>query len=159
MLKNAMIGVGLIAAFGVAYIRYAPIYPQQWHVDPAQAVRTGKPNDYLVAEGGNQPPVVLQADRAAAAAALEAVVAAEPSTSVLAGNAAEGFVTYVQRSRLMGFPDIVSITLSPVDTDARASTEVRIYARARDGHSDLGVNAERVARWLAALEARLAAGS
>jgi uncharacterized protein (DUF1499 family) len=158
MLKNAIIGVGLIAAFGVAYIRYAPIYPQQWHVDPAQVERTGKPNDYLVAEGGNEPPVVLQADQATVAAALDAVVSAEPSTSILAGSAAEGFVTYVQRSRLMGFPDMVSVTLTPVETDAQPATEIRLYARARDGHSDLGVNAERVSRWLSALDAQLAQG-
>ena len=62
MLKNALIGVGLIAAFGVAYIRYAPLYPNQWHVDPAEAVRTGKPNDFLMSEGGDLPPVVLVAD-------------------------------------------------------------------------------------------------
>lgn len=36
---------------------------------------------------------------------------------------------------------------------------MRAYARARDGHSDLGVNAARVTRWVAALEVRLGAGS
>ena len=151
MLKNALIGVGLIAAFGVAYIRYAPLYPNQWHVDPAEAVRTGKPNDFLMSEGGDLPPVVLAADVATVAAALDAVVLAEQATFVMAGSASEGFVTYVQRSRLMGFPDMVSITLRPVDT----GTALRAYARARDGHSDLGVNAARVQRWVEALEARL----
>lgn len=154
MLKNALIGVGLIAAFGFAYIRYAPVYPNQWHVDPSEAIRTGKPNDFLLAEGGDQPPVVLGADVASVALALESVVLAEPSTFVLAGAASEGFVTYIQRSKLMGFPDMISVTLRAQE----GGTVVRMYARARDGHSDLGVNAARVTRWIAALEARLQVG-
>ena len=154
MLKNALIGVGLIAAFGVAYVRYAPLYPNQWHVDPEKVVRTGKPNDFLMAEGGDQPPAVFGADVATVAAALDAVVAAEPATFVMAGGAPDGFVTYVQRSKLMGFPDMISITLQSVEE----GTVMHAYARARDGHSDLGVNAKRVMRWVAAIEARLGAG-
>lgn len=154
MLKNAMIGVGLLAAFGLAYIRYAPIYPAQWHVDPAEASRSGKPNDYLVAEGGDAPPLVLDATPAQVSAALGALIAAEPSTWVLAGDAGAGFVTYVQRSRLMGYPDMISVTLQAEE----GGTAVRVYSRSRDGHSDLGVNAARVVRWLAALEAELSSG-
>ena len=154
MLKNALIGVGLIAAFGVAYVRYAPLYPNQWHVDPATVERTGKPNDFLMAGGGDQPPAVFAADVVTVAAALDAVVASEPATFVMAGAASDGFVTYVQRSKLMGFPDMISITIQPVE----GGTMMNAYARARDGHSDLGVNAARMTRWIAALEARLGSG-
>jgi hypothetical protein len=38
---------------------------------------------------------------------------------LIAGDLASGFMTYVARSRVLGFPDAVSIRLHPRGTDAR----------------------------------------
>lgn len=152
MLKTIALGVCALAAVGVAYVRLAPVDAAAWHVMPANAERTGKPNDYLVAEGGDMAPVVLDAPIARVATALEQIAMAEAGTATLAGAASEGFVTYVQRSRIMGYPDFISITLTAADD----TTTVRMFSRSRDGHSDMGVNKARVARWLAALQAALA---
>jgi uncharacterized protein (DUF1499 family) len=65
---------------------------------------------------------------------------------LIAGDLASGFMTYVARSRVFGFPDAVSIRLHPRGT-RRASTSSR--AR-RSGDYDWGVNAARVERWIAA---------
>ncbi|MGB3764761.1 MAG: DUF1499 domain-containing protein, partial [Ornithinimicrobium sp.] len=69
----------------------------------------------------------------------------DPRVRVLAGSAADGFVTYVQRSALMGYPDYVSVRF--VGVDAEHST-LAIFSRARYGSSDMGVNEKRVRRWM-----------
>ncbi|MEL6267324.1 MAG: DUF1499 domain-containing protein, partial [Pseudomonadota bacterium] len=61
---------------------------------------------------------------------------------VVAGSAAEGFVTYVQTSRIVGFPDYVSART--------VEGGIAVWSRSRYGYSDLGVNRARVEDWLAA---------
>lgn len=136
--------VATLTIAGGAYVRVAPMGPADWHVDPAAARRTGRPNDWLVATGGDAPPVAVPLPPAAAMARLDAVAMSEPGTTRLAGTPGAGFVTYVQRSRLMGFPDAVSVRAVP---EGDGST-VSIWSRARFGQSDLGVNRARVSRWL-----------
>lgn len=132
---------------GMAYIRLSPMDPQVWHVDPAKAVRTGKPNDYLLADGGDRPAISVDETPEAVLARLDAAAMAEPGVTRLAGSVETGRVTYVQRTRLMGYPDAISVFAVPEGEGARLS----LYSRSRYGHSDLGVNKARVERWLAAL--------
>lgn len=59
---------------------------------------------------------------------------------------------YVQRSAVIGFPDVISveaIDLGVGDAGQRASFV--IYSQSVYGHSDFGVNADRVQRWLDAV--------
>ena len=152
------LGAALVAAAtGCMMIRAAGHDPARWHVDPATAERTGKPNDYLVApEGTTAAPVdrvlgVLGESPAAVMARLDAVARAAPRTEVVAGTPEELFVTYVQRSKWIGFPDYVSVKAVPVE----GGGSLIVWSRARYGYSDLGVNADRVERWLAEMgEAR-----
>ena len=78
-------------------------------------------------------------------ARLDAIIRATPRTKVLAGAVAEGMITYVSRTRWMGFPDYTTVQ--------RDGDVLKIYGRLRFGRSDLGVNKARVEGWLAALEA------
>jgi len=143
----------LLAAALLLYIRLAPMAAERWHVDPATAPRPSSPNAYILRDGdGNGPAAILPAPPAETAHALQAMLEAEPRVTRLAGDPAEGHVTYVQRSRLMGFPDAVSIRLEPSGQDA---TRVTVFSRSRFGYSDAGVNAARVDRWMAALAAAL----
>ena len=80
---------------------------------------------------------------------LDAAALAEPRTTRIAGDPADGFATYVQRSALWGFPDIVSAR-AVADADG---ARLALWSRSRFGYSDLGVNAARVARWRAAVDA------
>ena len=125
-----------------------PISPSAWHVDPSAAKRTGRPNDYLVAEGGDHPPLAVPEAPAEVMARIDAVAMAEPRTHRLAGSPEEGFVTYVQRSRLVGYPDVISLRVVPDGTGSR----VTVYSRSRYGVSDMGVNRKRVVRWMAAAD-------
>ncbi|MEM6972303.1 MAG: DUF1499 domain-containing protein [Pseudomonadota bacterium] len=119
--------------------------PALWHVDPTVAERTGKPNDVLAAPPQSTaaaPDLVLSpSDGGAALARLHAVALSAPRVDLVAGDPAEGFVTYVQRSAVLGFPDYVSVR--------RVETGLAIWSRSRFGYSDLGVNRARVEGWLA----------
>ncbi|WP_055086918.1 DUF1499 domain-containing protein [Jannaschia donghaensis] len=149
MIKTTLFVVtaGVVVA-GLGYIRLAPMEAEAWHLDPTTATRTGKPNDYLVADGGDRPAIVLPGTPEAVLNRLDAVAMAEAGVTRLAGSPAEGLVTYVQRTRLMGYPDAISVSAVPDDGGARLS----IYSRSRYGQADLGVNKARVERWLAALD-------
>lgn len=137
---------GLIGA-GLAYVRLAPIDASVWHVDPATAARTGKPNDYLVADGGDRPAIISDLPPTEILSRLDAVAMAEPAVTRLAGSPDDGLLTYVQRTRLVGYPDVISVSALPDGSGSRLS----VWSRSRFGQSDLGVNRARVERWLAAL--------
>lgn len=138
----------VIAAAGGLAVRSVAHDPARWHVNPAEAVRSGAPNDFLAAPAGTTvatPDLLLETrDPAAAMTALDRVARQAPRTEVVAGDPADGFVTYVQRSALIGFPDYVSVST--------VEGGIAIWSRSRFGYSDLGVNGERVRRWLAAAE-------
>lgn len=148
MKRTLLVAVAGLAVAGLGYIRLAPMDPVEWHVDPEAAQRTGNPNDYLVADGGDRPAARSDVLPGALMARLDEVALAEDGTERLAGSPEGGFVTYVQRSRIMGYPDAISVRAVP-DGDGSRLT---IYSRSRYGKSDMGVNEARVKRWLAALD-------
>ncbi|MCU4655150.1 DUF1499 domain-containing protein [Roseibacterium sp. SDUM158016] len=131
----AMAGLG-----AAVFFRLAPMPAEVWHVDPATAQPPESPN-YELRQGAEAP--VLEGDPASVATALDAAARAEGARPI-AGDLADGFATYVVRTRIMGFPDAVSIRLSPEGE----GTRVEIFSRSRFGYSDMGVNAARVARWI-----------
>ena len=134
-----ILGGLVLAAFAFgAWVRLAPSDPARWHTDPAQG--TAGANAHVAKAFLPLPP-------AEALAAFDAVAMAEPRTRRLAGSVEEGRITYVSRSRLWGFPDYTTVAAEPGD----GGTWLVIHARARFGQSDLGVNAARVGRWLAAI--------
>lgn len=129
----ALVVIALSVAL-VAFIRLAPSDPARWHQMPGTITNRDL-------EGGAMRRV------AGDLAALDAIARATPRTRVLAGSVSAGMITYVTRSRLMGFPDYTTVRQSG-DT-------LEIFARLRFGRSDLGVNAARVDGWLGRLaEAR-----
>jgi uncharacterized protein (DUF1499 family) len=148
----ALGGILVLIAIGM---RLVPDDPADWHVDPLLAARTGKPNDYLVAPAGLS---AAEPDRisdtwpippAEPMARVDAIALAEPRTARIAGRPGELWATYVQRSRLFGFPDYVSVRAVEVP----GGSALAVWSRARFGHGDMGVNRARVERWLAALDA------
>jgi len=142
------IAIGLLAlVLGLAaYVRLAPTDAALWHVDPLIVAKPARPSHYLMRDGdGDGPAVDLGLSEEAAAAALAQIALATPRTTVLAGEG--GFVTYVTRSALLGFPDFTSVRISPEGEGSR----VAIFARSRFGESDMGVNRKRVEAWLSAL--------
>lgn len=124
------------------YVRMAPVDAAQWHVDPEEVTPPASRNFALLA---GAEAIAIDAPAFAVAGRLQAVAEAE-GAQVIAGNLGEGHVTYVVRSRIMGYPDFVSLRLVPEDD----TTRLHIFSRSRYGESDLGVNTARVQRWLTA---------
>lgn len=125
-----------------AYVRLAPIDLAEWHVDPDTVTPPTSPNFSLLAGAS---AVGIHAPALAVAGRLQSIADAE-GAQVVAGSLGEGFVTYVDRSRIMGFADFISIRLVSEDD----ITRLHIFSRARYGYSDLGANTARVQRWLTA---------
>lgn len=142
------------AVLAVTAFRLAPSDPAVWHVDPVTAPAPNSPNAYRV---GPETPDAAPVDAVAPiyalpaadlASRLDTYAMAQPRVVRLARSDDGLHTTYVARSRLMGFPDYVSVQVIPLDA---ASATLAIFSRARFGESDLGVNATRVQNWLAAL--------
>ncbi len=122
--------VGLVIALG-AYIRLAPSDPADWHIAPQAETNQDLQGGVLrVVETGPE-----------GLAALDAIARNAPRTTVLAGSVGEGRITYITRTKLVGFPDYTTVQQ---DGDV-----LRIHGRLRFGRKDFGVNKARVDGWLA----------
>lgn len=131
MVKRMFVYVILILVLGfAAYLRLAPSDMVRWHV-PLE-----------ISENRDLPGGVLRrVEGLSDLQALHQIVLQTPRTQVLAGDPAQGHVTYITRSALWGFPDYTTVQLR--------DGAVLIHARLRFGKSDIGVNGKRVAGWLA----------
>lgn len=148
-------GVVMLSWFLIAVIvaallwfRFAPSDPSVWHKDPATVQKTAKPNQFLMRDGGDAAAEVFDISPAKLATAFHKVAMSQPRVSVLTEADNDYWITYVQRSKLMGYPDYISIRIEPVDEDKSA---LLVYSRSRFGRSDLGVNKARVKDWLGQL--------
>lgn len=136
-MRIAVWGLGLVAILAAAlalWVRLAPSDPGRWHVDPSIAANPTTPN-FARADRVVALPLPEVAIHIAAQAAREGAVR-------LAGD--DTHATWIARTRLMGYPDYVSLRLLPEGE----GTRIIALSRSRFGRSDLGVNAARLARWL-----------
>ncbi len=137
-----LIVLAVLTVAASAFVRFASITPSDWHVDPEEVTPPTSPNFALLA---GTEAISVDAPALALAGRLQTIAEAD-GAQVIAGSLAEGFVTYVIRTRLMGYPDFVTLKLVPEGE----TTRMHIFSRARYGESDLGVNTARVQRWLTA---------
>ncbi|MEL7131190.1 MAG: DUF1499 domain-containing protein [Pseudomonadota bacterium] len=120
-----VLSVGLIG-----YIRLAPADPAKWHVPIAAT------SSQDITGGAIR---VIQADRDVLAR-VDAAMREIPRTKVIAGSVEEGRITYVTRTKSIGFPDYTTIE--------HRHGLLKMHARLRFGRSDFGVNRERLERLL-----------
>jgi hypothetical protein len=139
---SLLVALGILMAGILLWVRVAPSDPAVWHVDPVTAPDPAKPNWARIPPGAIIGPPGTLAPRLAAA------LGAEPRLTLLAGRLEDGHATYVQRSRLMGYPDYITVRILP---DAAGQETLALLSRSRFGQGDMGVNAARVARLRAAL--------
>ncbi len=143
----------ILAAFAVfgllAYIRLASSDPADWHVDPIAAPDPGA-GGVLMKPGPDAR--TWPAEPRALLAAFDRIALAAPRTMRLAGSPGTGHVTYIARSKWLGFPDYVSVRAVP----AEGGAQLAVYSRLRFGQGDMGVNAARLDRWLGELDQALA---
>lgn len=122
-----------LVAIVIGYVRLAPIDPAVWHVPPGVTADADLANGAL--RRRETGPEGL--------ARLAALALATPRTRIAFGSVDSGMVTFVTRSRLIGFPDYAT---------ARQNGDwLEICARSRFGGSDWGVNKARIDAWLQAM--------
>lgn len=140
----------IIAALAVVFIAFAVFVrasggDQAFHFDPAKAEERGKQNDFIVSptgEGVDLASPVFEMTPDALMARFKEIALAAPNTALVAES--DGYATYVQRSKLMAYPDYISVRA----VEAEGGSALFVYSRARYGRSDLGVNEKRVSAWL-----------
>jgi uncharacterized protein (DUF1499 family) len=133
-------GIGTVLA-----VRFSRDDPARWHVDPLAAVLSGKPNQYVL---GPEKSPVFAVDAISLAQAFDDMAMAQPRVERLAGSVGDLWLTYVQKSALIGYPDYISVKF--IDTPDGSAT-LAVFSRSRYGHSDLGVNQGRIKSWVKAL--------
>jgi uncharacterized protein (DUF1499 family) len=138
---EAFFDVGEVPAIDFASLERGP-YPNQYLVCPA---------GMCAAETDGAAPV-FAVPVARLQAAWEAMVAQQPRVQLLRRELTNQQIDYVQRSRLLRFPDLVTVRFVPVDD---GHSTVAIYSRSVYGRGDMGVNRARVEEWLAKLKARV----
>lgn len=114
------------------YVRRAPSEAARWHIDLSIT------EDEILKGGAKRLVAVDLAE-------LHSIALQEERTVVLAGDISSGKITYITRTKWMGFPDYTTVQQS--------DKGVMIFGRLRYGRSDFGVNAARIDRWIAALSA------
>jgi len=113
-----------------------------------------KPNQYLVCPAGecggqaHMASPVFEVPVAALKDAWSHMLANQPRIEVLGEDSGTNQIVVVQRSKLMHFPDTVTVAFVPL---GEKRSTLYVYSRSTYGYSDLGVNAERIQGWLAAL--------
>lgn len=138
--------MGLLLAFALiaflavlAFVRLAPSDPAVWHVDlAAPGFDPGGGQVFCVTPGSRYDAGAPMADLLAR---LDVVALATPRTERLAGSVAEGRITWITRTALMGYPDYTTAQVMP-------GSGLCVFARQRFGRGDWGVNAARVGGWM-----------
>jgi len=132
----------IIAA--AAFVRMAPSDQGRWHKAASfQGVEEKRGKSFYIWRQA------VSDDATTRLAALDQIARSEPRTTLLAGSLADKQLTYVSRSKVVGFPDYTTIGVYLSDD---GQTYLEIYGRLRFGRSDLGVNAKRIKGWLAQLQ-------
>ncbi len=138
----ALFVIVVVAGFA-AYVRLAP--PNLTVIHAASTPRD--PGDYPTT-GSFTAVRALTTSPVEALTAIARIAEQTNRTSLLAGSVDEGMITFVTRSRVMGFPDYTTVSIVLADDDAPL---LMIHGRLRFGASDLGVNRARIEGWLAQL--------
>lgn len=140
----ALLALALFVGFA-AYVRLAPNDPASVHADPLVDGVSGPKAAYV---GPAEAPVFDLAP-AVLFGLVERVILATPGVTKVAEGPDPLHASYIARTRLMGYPDYVSLRVVPVE----GGTSYAIWSRSRFGGSDLGANAARLGGWRAAIEA------
>lgn len=135
--------------------------PAHEAVDFASLRKTSRPNQFLVLPPGvgvEEPDLVAPAFDVPAAQLAELwrrQVAIGSDIAERRWDAATLTGDYVERSKLMRYPDLITVQFRPLDS---TRSTLAIYSRSVYGYSDRGVNQRRVRQWLDRLSEAARAG-
>jgi uncharacterized protein (DUF1499 family) len=156
-LRRVVIVLLVVVIAGALYIRFYT--PSVGYTDFKSFERSWTPNQYLVCPTGycqaeiDRESPVFALSRDQLINQLQDFILSQPRV-VYAGNSADGNQLYfIQRSKLLAFPDPVTVQIIELD-DGKIS--LAIYSRSVYGVRDLGVNKDRMDKWLDEFTAKVA---
>ena len=146
--------------FALVAVRTATHDPAVWHVDPIAFVDPTTPNFYRVGPSERmsmrpqiESPIYVGSPQLLSEA-FDTFVMGQPRVQRINPDVdkaiADAWVTYVQTTPQIGFPDYISVRF--ID-NGDGTSRIALISRSRFGHGDLGVNEARVKEWLPGLEA------
>ena len=142
--------VFLIIIIILCYIRFAKPNESNWHVDPELVEQNDSRNSYLNnSKSGNFSYYAVPIKDLYLK--LHEISEADKCQRVF-GNIDGGLITFVCRSRFLGFPDYVSISLKEHET---GKSSLSVFSRSRFGVYDFGKNKKRMKKWLQQLKSNI----
>jgi hypothetical protein len=127
-------------------------------MDMTKIERPATPNTFLAGPAGMlpAPDAVTEEQNLPAPVLYERVrvlFGAQPSTFVAAEFPVQLQIHYVVRSKLMNYPDLVTVQVNAAGPNRSPDrSSLAIWSRSVYGRSDLGVNRDRTMSWLALLQ-------
>ncbi|MDF0600893.1 DUF1499 domain-containing protein [Psychromarinibacter sp. C21-152] len=144
-MKLLLLLLALAALMLLAWVRLAPSDPDDWHVDPLKAGDPGRGGVLLLP---GEEARTYKATPKSLLSAFDRVAMEAPRVEQLAGSVGSGRITYIARTKWLGFPDYITVTAVP----AEGGAQLAVYSRLRYGRGDMGVNRKRLDRWLEELQ-------
>ncbi len=120
-------------------------------IDFETLIRPASPNTYLVCPPGfsaaeaDQEAPIFDRPVQTLISAWHDLAAKLPRTQEIERSDDTMQRSYVQRTALMGYPDIITVLFFDLDGDR---STLAIYSRSQYGYSDMGANRRRVQTWL-----------
>ena len=144
-------GLALIAVFSLsAYLRLVPLEASRWHLalDSSAAPGAGRCVETIQPQhNGARSACLLAGHPAEIITEINTIALATPRTTRLAGTPEEGRITWISRTKLMGYPDVITAQ----GTATATGTRLDVFSRQVYGSGDWGVNAARLKDWLSRL--------
>jgi uncharacterized protein (DUF1499 family) len=141
--------LGFSCIVALCVFRFWPVTSANITTDIFTADHGRKPNYYLSNENEGQFNVSANALENAFIAQLSNT----PRLKETFVNRSDVFLaTYVERSLVVGFPDVMSVK---IETRSPSSAAITLFSQSKFGYSDFGVNRKRVKNLLAGLRQQL----
>lgn len=152
--------VGVVFGLGQAGLFEKVFKPGDWvALDFATLQRPASPNTYLVAPDGFTPgksdgeAPVLGVSAEKLKENWTAMIARQPQVEKIAESADGLQIDYIQRTKLMHYPDWITVRFIPLPPDPETGNyaTLAVYSRSVYGYGDMGANKARVTKWLSGL--------
>lgn len=124
-------------------------------VDFAKLVRPSTPNTYLVCPrdrcvaAPDEDGPIYAVPAIQLFGSIRALLSAQPRTVLVQDQPDLLRLVLVQRSLVFRFPDTITVQVFSLPDD---SSTLAIYSQSNYGRSDLGVNKDRVGRWIGLID-------